>query len=59
MPFDSYETLSALTRLEICLSDARYWMAANFLKLDDDKTESVLIGNPKHLSKIHDLACSK
>ena len=28
-------------------------MAANFLKLNDDNTELLLIGNPKRVSKIH------
>ncbi len=33
-------------------------MASNFLKLNDDKTELVLIGNPKRLAKIHDFELS-
>jgi len=34
------------------------WMAANFLKLNDDKTELVLIGHPKRFAKIHDFELS-
>ncbi len=58
LSFDPSEAQSALTRLNNCLSDIRDWMAANFLKLNDDKTELVLIGHPKRLSKIHDFELS-
>jgi len=33
------------------LTDIRDWMAANFLKLNDDKTEHVLSSNPRRLAK--------
>jgi len=38
-----------------CHSDIRNWMAANFLKLNDDKTELVLRENPKRLTNTNDL----
>jgi len=33
-------------------------VAANFLKLNDDITELVLIGHPKRLAKIHNFELS-
>jgi len=33
-------------------------MTDNFLKLNDDKTELLLIGNPKRLAKIHNFQVS-
>jgi len=44
--FKPADTLDALSRLEACLQDVRGWMARNFLKLNDDKTEFLLI-SPK------------
>ena len=37
---------------ESCLADVRLWMAANFLKLNDDKTDFLLIGNKYNLPKV-------
>ena len=39
----------ALNRVEICLSDIHSWMASNKLKLNDDKTEVILLTS-KHNS---------
>jgi len=49
LSFGPSEAQSALTRLKNCLSDIRDWMAANFLKVNNDRTELVLISNPKRL----------
>ena len=38
--------------LEACISQIREWMATNFLKLNDDKTEFLIIGNNQKLRKI-------
>ena len=54
LSFNPSEAQDAVAKLNHCLSDIRDWMASNFLKLNDDKTELVLIGNPKRLTKIHD-----
>jgi cellulose biosynthesis protein BcsQ len=35
-----------------CISSVRHWMAQNFLKLNDDKTEFLVIGTPHQLTKI-------
>ena len=36
-----------LDRLECCMSDIRAWMKLNLLKLNDDKTEFLLLGTNK------------
>ena len=42
----------AIGRLEKCSHDIRTWMRSNFLKLNDGKTEVLLIGSRQQLSKI-------
>lgn len=39
---------SPITKLDTCLTDIKNWMSNNFLCLNSDKTEVMLIG-PKHL----------
>jgi len=53
LSFDPCDAQSAIARLNSCLVDIRAWMKDNFLKLNDDKTELILIGNPKRVAKIH------
>ena len=36
---------SEIPRIEKCLADVRYWMLSNFLKINDDKTEFLLISS--------------
>ena len=46
----------ALKRLENCLQDIRVWMAHNYLKLNDSKTDFMIIGsahNLKHINTSH------
>lgn len=52
LSFDPSEAHQAIDRLNKCLVDIRSWMSTNFLKLNSDKTELLLIGNPKRLAKI-------
>jgi len=56
--FVSSESQAAVAKLDHYPSDIRDWMADNFLKLNDDKTELILIGHPKRLVKTHDLELS-
>jgi hypothetical protein len=42
----------AFTRMEQCIADIRCWMTSNLLKLNDDKTEVLLIGSKSHISKL-------
>jgi len=41
-----------LDRLRNCIRDVRLWMAENFLKLNDDKTDFIVIGNKCFTSQI-------
>ena len=50
--FNTTSSNDALTKMEQCINDIRLWMASNFLKLNDDKTEVMLIGTPSMLNKI-------
>jgi len=52
LSFVPSESHSAVSKLTHCLSDICDWIAANFLKLNDDKTERLLIGHPKRLAKV-------
>ena len=41
----------AKSKIEACVSDIRAWMAINLLKLNDDKTELLVITSQKHVSE--------
>jgi len=42
----------AIEQLEDCIADIRSWMAKNFLKLNDDKTEFLILGTHRQLKKL-------
>ena len=42
----------ALARMESCIDDIRNWMLNDKLKLDDDKTEFLIIGASQQLAKV-------
>ena len=42
------DELNQLTKLQACLKDIKTWMTANFLLLNSDKTEVIVLG-PQHL----------
>lgn len=48
-PDSQTETLETLQN---CIAAVRVWMAQNFLKLNDDKTEFLILGNKPHLKKV-------
>jgi len=50
LSFDPCDAQSAMARIKSGLLDIRAWMAANVLKLSDDKAE-LLLGNPKTRDK--------
>ena len=42
------------TQLEECIAEIRIWICTNFLKLNDEKTEYVIIGTYKNLQYVAD-----
>ena len=47
------DSITARTKeLESCIDEIRQWMRANFLQLNDDKTDVLLIGSPTILSRL-------
>jgi len=53
LSFDPSDLSTAINRLNNRLADIRSSMSDNFLKLNADKTEPILIGNPKRVNKSH------
>jgi hypothetical protein len=47
-------TEAAIQKVENCIVDVRAWMAKNALKLNDDKTEFLVIGTRQQLAKLED-----
>ena len=52
MSFSPENEKSALEQLEKCLHEIRQWMAANWLKWNDDKTEFIIFGSKANLAKV-------
>ena len=50
--FKPEESEAALERLEACIEEIRNWMEANYLKLNDSKTEFVIFGTQIDLAKV-------
>ena len=51
--FHPYEEKTALHKLETCLHEIRLWMAANWLKLNDSKTELITFGSKSNLPHLN------
>jgi hypothetical protein len=52
MSFNLPECQNALSKMENCIEKVRVWMADNFLKLNEEKTEFLFFGSPNLLSKL-------
>ena len=52
VPFNPSDSEAAMARLEECIEDIRQWMTMNFLKLNDSKTEFVILGSPQDVAKV-------
>ena len=50
-PTDPADIETAITKIEGCITDVKGWMLANFLKLNDDKTE-ILVLSKKNLEQV-------
>ena len=44
---------AAITAMQNCIDDVKKWMFANKLKLNDGKTEFLLIGTRQQLAKVN------
>ena len=51
-PSDGTGELDAVTAIENCIRDIRQWMCVRKLMLTDDKTEFLLVGTRKQLTKV-------
>ena len=43
---------ASFEKVEACIAEVRSWMASNYLKLNDDKTEFIVLGSNHHLQKV-------
>lgn len=48
---NSCDEITARSRIESCIKDIKVWMTVNKLKLNDDKTEFLIISSKYHKSK--------
>ena len=53
LEFDPADEDTARSRLEECISEIRDWMRLNHLKLNESKTEFLVIGSPANLRQLH------
>ena len=49
---DINEQLNTLSAIEDCVAAIRSWMSEDKLKLNDDKTEFLLVGTKQQLAKV-------
>ena len=50
--FPPHMSEQAMERLERCIEEIRQWMRGHYLKLNDSKTEFLIIGAPKDVEKV-------
>ena len=55
-PNDSAEQLAVVRYMEECIRDIRFWLSNNDLKLNDDKTEFLIIGTSQQLEKLDNIS---
>ena len=51
--FHPSDLQDAKTSMEHCIAEIRHWMKSMRLKVNDSKTEYILLGTPQQLSLIH------
>ena len=51
-PSDDATSAESITAMENCISDIRQWMLSYKLKINDSKTEFIMIGTPHQLEKL-------
>ena len=55
-PKVSMDQVTCIKRLELCIAEIRYWMKINFLKLNDSKTEFILLGTRYQLQMVNKIS---
>ena len=50
--FHPDESAQAMSRMEACIAEIRSWMARNFLRLNDSKTEFVIFGSDSNIARV-------
>ena len=51
-PSSMSSCVTCLEYLEACVAEIRQWMSMNMLKMNDDKTEFIVLGTSKQLAKV-------
>ena len=55
LPFDMSDDMSeCVKKMEECVAEIREWMRKNMLKLNDDKTEVLVISLPPFIERLHE-----
>lgn len=57
-PADSSAVNDVIRRIEACLSEIRSWMTLNFMKLNQSKTQVIVLGTNHLLKKVEELSIS-
>ena len=58
LPFDPQNSQVAISQMEACIAEIKSWMAANFLKLNDEKTECIMFGSQHDLRSVSECTVS-
>ena len=46
------DTDQAISRMQLCVADLRFWLRNNKLKINDDETEPMVICSPSYRNKL-------
>ncbi len=57
LSIDTSQLTHGMAQVERCIEDIRSWMASNFLKLNDSKTEFLTLGSRQQLEKVNNDIC--
>ena len=52
IPFDPQNSKFAMKQMEACIAEIKSWMAINFLKLNDEKTEFIMLGTQHDIMSV-------
>ena len=55
-PMIPIDQVTCIRRLELCIAEIRCWMRTNFLKLNDSKTEFIILGTQNQLQMVNKIS---